>query len=173
MFDTMTITKVGGALCGALLVFLLINWAADGIYSTGEGHAKDGEPSYVLEVAAATTAAPAADTKPFSEYLASADVGKGEKIFKKCHACHKIEDGVNAVGPSLYGVVGRKVGTEAGYTYSEAVGTHGGVWTPENLDHFLTKPKSFIPGTKMGFAGIRDVQERADVVAYLESVVKK
>ncbi len=172
MFDTMTVTKVGGALCGALLVFLLINWAAEGVYSTEAGHGEHAEAAYVIEVAAAETTATAADVRTIADVLATADAGKGEKVLSKCKACHKIEDGVNATGPSLYGVVTRKIGTEAGYSYSAAMAAHGGEWTPENLDHFLTKPKDFVPGTKMGFAGLKDIEDRANLIAYLQSIVK-
>mgnify|MGYP002631614519 CR=1 FL=1 len=173
MFDTMTVTKVGGALCGALLVFLLINWAADGIYSTEAGHGEHAEAAYMIEVASADAApTEAAEMRTIADVLATADAGKGEKVFNKCKACHKIEDGVNATGPSLYGVVGRKSGTEAGYSYSEAMASKGSDWSLENLDHFLTKPKDFIPGTKMGFAGLKDIQDRANVIAYLQSIVK-
>ena len=106
--------------------------------------------------------------------LAGADAGdpaKGEKVFKKCKACHSVEPGKNKVGPTLFGVVGRVVGSVEGYKYSKAMlakKDEGLVWTEENLDKFLEKPKKFIPGTKMSFAGLRKPQQRADVIAYLK-----
>ncbi|MYM56142.1 c-type cytochrome [Thalassovita mangrovi] len=172
MLDTMTLTKAGGALCGTLLVFLLGNWAADSLYSMGGGHGEGHEQAYVIDTGEADGhAAAAADGPSFEELLASADVAKGEKIFSKCKACHKIEPGANATGPSLYGVVGRNVGSMEGFGYSGKLVAVADVWTPENLNHFLTNPKGFAPGTKMSFAGLKKEADRANVVAYLESLV--
>ena len=95
---------------------------------------------------------------------------KGAKVFKKCQACHKVEPGVNATGPSLYGVVGRQVASEAGFGYSDAMKAHGGDWTPEALNEFLHKPSAAAPGTAMSFAGLPKIGDRADVIAYLDSL---
>jgi cytochrome c len=93
----------------------------------------------------------------------------GEKDFVVCRACHQIGPGaVIAVGPVLNGVVGRKAGTFPGYTYSEANRDSGIVWTPEELDKYLTNPQAVVPHTKMIFPGIKDGQKRKDVIAYLE-----
>lgn len=165
--DTMTVTKVTASLCGALLVFLLAGWAAQGIYHVG-GH---GEPSYVIEVASGGDDAAEEDTGPsFEEVLATADAGKGANVFKKCAACHKLETGANATGPYLAGVVGRPVASVDGYGYSSAMAEHGGNWTPEELNHFLENPKKYIPGTAMAFAGLRKITDRANLVAYLQGI---
>ncbi len=99
------------------------------------------------------------------------DAAAGEKIFRKCMACHTIEDGAaNRVGPNLHNVVGRVAGSVAGFAYSDAVvtaGTNGLIWTPEELSTFLEDPKTHLPGIKMTFAGLKKAQDRADVVAYL------
>ena len=119
MFNTMTVTKIGGALCGAFLGFLLINWGANAIYGLTEGgHGAHSEAAYVIDVPEADTATKSADATatPVADILAAGDPAKGKKVFSKCKACHKIEDGKNAVGPSLYGVVGRDIGTEPGFT---------------------------------------------------------
>jgi cytochrome c len=93
----------------------------------------------------------------------------GEKGFIVCKACHQIGPGAEiAVGPVLNGVVGRKAGTFPGYTYSPANKDSGIVWTPEELDKYLTNPQAVIPHTKMIFPGIKDGQKRKDVIAYLE-----
>ncbi len=172
MFNTMAVTKVGGALAGALLVFLLINWAGDIIYSTETKHGVSAEAAYLIDIpknAPETTAAASAGPS-VAEMVAAADTIKGKKVFSKCKACHKISEGVNAIGPSLYGVVGRAKGTLAGFSYSNAMLSKGGAWTVEDLNHFLTKPKDFVPGTKMGFGGLKKEQQRVDLIAYLKTL---
>lgn len=171
MFDTMTITKIVAAVCAPLLIFLLGSWAADVMYlSVGSGHGENETQAYIIETEK-TGAAPVATQAPdFAVLLAAADPAKGKKTFTKCKACHKIEKGVNATGPSLYGVVGRKVDSVPGYSYSGKLEAAADVWTPANLNKFLTSPKAFAPGTKMGFAGLKKETDRANVVAYLETV---
>ena len=103
---------------------------------------------------------------------AEGDVAKGEKVFRKCKACHDAEAMKNKVGPYLVGVVGRKAASVEGYHYSDAMkakGAEGVVWDEATLDTYLTKPKDFVPGTKMTFAGLHKEQERLDVIAYLKS----
>lgn len=172
MFDTMTSTKIIGAFCGALLFLMLGNWAADLLYSTGGGHG-DGEmhAAYVIEVEDEGGDAAEEEAGPtFEELLASADVGKGAKVFSKCKACHKIEPGENATGPSLYGIVGREVDSEAGFAYSGALEEVVDVWTPEHLDAFIADPKGYAPGTKMSFGGLKKETDRANLIAYLDSL---
>ena len=103
--------------------------------------------------------------------LAEGDAAKGEKVFRKCKACHMVGDGAeNRVGPVLTGVVGREIAAVEGFEYSDALkdlAAADGTWTPEELAAFLEKPKDFAKGTKMSFAGLRKEEERADVIAYL------
>ena len=97
------------------------------------------------------------------------DAAAGEKDFLVCRACHQIGPGAKiAVGPVLNGVVGRKAGTYAGYDYSSANKDSGIVWTPEELDKYLTNPQKVVPHTKMIFPGLKDEQKRKDVIAYLQ-----
>lgn len=102
----------------------------------------------------------------------AADAKKGEKVFRKCKACHKVEDGKNAVGPHLFGIVGREMAVVDGFKYSKAMAEFGAgkAWTAEELDAFLTKPKAYIKGTKMSFGGLKKEDQRADVIAYLETL---
>ncbi len=118
--------------------------------------------------AAGVGAAPAADIKTL---LASADAGAGEKIFGKCKACHNADKGgANQVGPNLWNVVGAPIAHHEGFSYSPALaGKSGGKWTYEELDTYLTSPKSFAPGTKMTFAGLTKAEDRANVIAFLRS----
>jgi len=101
--------------------------------------------------------------------IKNADIDAGAKIFKKCATCHTvIKNGANKVGPNLYGVVGKKKASISGFTYSSALKAKGGSWTIEDLNQWLTKPKDFVPGTKMGFAGLKKDKDRANVIAYLK-----
>ncbi|MDX2082552.1 MAG: cytochrome c family protein [Rickettsiales bacterium] len=101
--------------------------------------------------------------------LKTADFDRGMKTFKKCASCHTIGKGEAAkVGPNLYGIIGRKRGSFAGFAYSKAMLAKGGSWNAEEINAFITKPKEYLPGTKMGFAGLKKPQDRADVILYLE-----
>lgn len=108
---------------------------------------------------------------PIEARLASADVAKGEGIFKKCVACHTIAPGgPSGIGPNVHGVVGGPIGKHAaGFAYSPALAGKGGAWDWGNLDQWLKSPSSFAPGTKMTFAGLPNPQDRADVIAYMNS----
>jgi len=163
--DTMTLTKVASGVLAAWLVLLLGKWGAEELY-----HAElQGEASYSIEVASAEPAEPEPEV-PFEELLASASVDDGARVFRKCSACHKVEPGANATGPYLHGVVGRNIDAADGFAYSGALEEVAEVWTSENLNAFLEAPTSWAPGTTMGFAGLSDPEERADVIAYLDSL---
>lgn len=174
MFDTMTATKVVGALCGSLLVFLLGGWAADKIYGTGPyaeespAEGEEVEQAYVIDTGEAVAeAAPAEEGPAFDVVFASADAAAGERVFNRCASCHKV-NGANGVGPYLNGVVGREKASLPDYEYSAVLaGMRPDVWSPENLDGFLANPKEYAPGTKMSFAGLSDVEDRANVIAWL------
>lgn len=173
MFDTMTMTKVLGGFCGAFLVFLLGKFAAEQIYHTSAGHGGDhGEvvQGYLIETDAGAEAVVEEEGPSIDELLASADIGKGERVYNKCKACHKLEAGENSTGPYLYGVVGREVGSAQGYSYSGNLVAVADVWTAENLDAFLKNPSGYAPGTTMGFAGLSKADDRANVIAYLDSL---
>lgn len=167
--DTMTTTKAAAGFLGAFLVFLLGKWAAEELYHVGGGHGGHDEAAYVIETDAPAEAELVAEVS-FEEMMATANIEKGAKVFKKCSACHKIEDGANGTGPYLYGVVDRPVAAAAGFGYSAALTDLGGEWTPERLSEFLTKPSAFAPGTTMGFAGLKKVDDRVNLIAYLKSL---
>jgi len=100
----------------------------------------------------------------------AADVEAGKADFKKCALCHTAEAGKNKIGPSLFGVVGRKAASVENFNYSEAMKKFDHTWNPETLDSYLADPRAVVPGTKMIFPGIKDEKERQDVIAYLETL---
>jgi len=103
--------------------------------------------------------------------LASADMAKGEKLFKKCASCHTFnKGGENKVGPAMWGIVDRAKGSSEGFAYSGALANFGGNWSVEELNKFLLKPKQYIEGTKMNFNGLKKDQDRADLIEYLSSL---
>lgn len=107
---------------------------------------------------------------PLGNMMASADMSKGETIFKKCVACHTIAaGGANGIGPNLYGTVGKPLAGHAGFAYSDALKSKGGTWTFEALNEWLANPKKYAPGNKMTFAGLGNPEERAALMLYLNS----
>ncbi len=173
MFDTMTITKILGAVCGSLLVFLFGAWAADALYSVGgseHGHGEEHVQGYTIEVAAAEAPAEGAAVEDWAAVYAAADAAAGEKVFAKCKSCHKI-DGGDATGPHLNGVVDRAKAAVPGFAYSDTLlAMVPATWTPENIENFIENPKAYAPGTKMSFAGLPKIEDRANVIAYLATL---
>lgn len=171
MFDTMTLTKITAAVCGALLFYLLGNWAAEGLYhaKAGGAHGEEVTQAYTIDTGEEASAAATEEGPDFATVLASADAAAGEKVFGKCKACHKL-DGSDGTGPHLNGIVGKAKAASAGFGYSAAlVSMAADAWTPENLEAFLTNPKGYAPGTKMSFAGLPKVEDRANLIAYLST----
>ncbi|OYX67308.1 MAG: cytochrome c family protein [Sphingomonadales bacterium 32-64-17] len=124
-------------------------------------------PGYVI---VADEGESGADAGPsLATLLATGDAAKGEAVFAKCMACHTIaQGGADGIGPNLYGVLGQPIGQHvAGFAYSSALSGHGGDWTYENMDHWLTSPRGFADGTKMSFAGLSSGEDRANVILYM------
>ena len=168
MFDTMTFTKVLGAVCGSLLVFMLGGWAAQSLYSTGHGgHGDHAQQAYVIDTGAEEDVAEDEGGVDFEVLLASADAGAGERLFRQCAACHALEDGKNGTGPHLYGLVGRDKGAVDGFKYSAPMLAAEGAWEPANIDGFIANPRGYLAGTTMGYAGMRKPEDRANLIAYL------
>ena len=134
---------------------------------------KPEKPGYAVEVEKVVQASSVSNTDDKVEVdiaalMAMGDVTSGEKIFKKCAACHSIvKGGKNNIGPALYNVVGRKVGVVTDYKYSKALASYDKEWTFEELNGYLIKPAKWIKGTKMAFAGLRKEKDRASVIKYL------
>jgi len=163
--NTMEITKVVGGLAAALLVLLLLKMGAEMYYFP---HAEHEEQGYTIAVA---DDGPAEEVVavPFAEVLAAADAGAGARVFNKCKACHSVEPHESKVGPSLFGVVDRPHGAEE-FGYTDAIGSIPGNWTAEALNEFLIKPSDYAPGTAMSFAGLPKEKDRANVIAYLQTL---
>lgn len=135
---------------------------------TAEGAAETAQAD--SEVAAATPEAgdvSTLDGTALADF--TGDAANGEKAFVQCQACHVVDPGVNRMGPSLAGVVGRAAGGVEGFQYSASASASAIVWTPEKLNQFLENPRRAIPGTRMAFGGVKDGQERADIIAYLQA----
>ena len=171
MFDTMTLTKITASVCGALLFYMFGGWAAEALYHTGgKGHGEEVAQAYVIETGEEAPAEAVEEGPDFATVLASADAAAGEKVFGKCKACHKL-DGSDGTGPHLNGIVGKAKAASAGFGYSDAIlAVADQAWTPENLNGCLENPKGYMPGTKMSFAGLPKVEDRANLIAYLATV---
>ncbi|MCE2522545.1 MAG: cytochrome c family protein [Rhodobacteraceae bacterium] len=172
MLDTMTATKIVGALCGAMLVLLLGKWAAESIYHVGPiGHGDDhGAVPIFADIAEDQLDTPVEEVVDILTLLASADIAKGAKVFAKCKACHKVEESTNGVGPHLVGIVGRQIGIIDEFKYSNPMADLEGVWDPEQLAAFLANPKKYLPGTKMSFVGLKKPKDRANIIAWMQSL---
>lgn len=158
----------------ALLVTVWLVWGSNMIGNlvipVREPPPSSGTPTAAAAPSGAAQAkdAPIEDIKPL---LASAPVDQGETLFKKCTACHTGEKGgANKVGPNLWNVVGDPKAAHSGFSYSEALKKVGGDWSYDDLNHFIASPKSFAPGTKMTFAGLKKTEERAALIAYLRTL---
>jgi cytochrome c len=168
--DSFEVNKILGAILFTCLVLLALNIAAGALF-TPEPPKKPGyEIAVQEEPGAAPAGAPAAE-QPIEQALASADPKRGEQTTRVCQTCHTFEKGgANKIGPNLWGVLGRKKASEAGFAYSDALKSKGGEWTVDDLNKFLANPRAYAPGTKMSFAGLPRENPRADVIAYLNTL---
>jgi cytochrome c len=164
--DSHKFNMYAGAIIGSLLFFLLLGFFSDLIF-VGRSH----HEAPLAFAVATQEAAGSGEAKPkeidYAPLLAKADPAAGEKIFSKCKACHSVEKGKNGIGPSLYGIIGEKIGEVPGYTFSDALKSKEGEWDFAKLNEWLTNPQAYAPGTKMSFKGLPKPEDRVDVIAYL------
>ena len=167
--DSFEINKIVAAVLMVALIVIGIGKLSDVIFHVE----KPETPGYSVEIEAATTVSTSSsktDEKgiDLTALMAMGDISHGEKVFKKCAACHSIvKGGKNAIGPALYNVVGRKIGAIEDYKYSKALAAYDKEWSFEELNGFLIKPAKWIKGTKMAYAGLRKEKDRASVIKYL------
>jgi cytochrome c len=167
--DSFEINKIVAAVLLVALLVIGIGKLSNVIFYV-EKPEKPGYAVEVQQVSNSTTVTATAEDKKvdIAALMALGDVNVGEKIFKKCAACHSInQGGANKIGPALYNVVGRKIGGVADYKYSKAFVEYGKEWNFEELNGFLIKPSKWIKGTKMAYAGLRKEADRASIIKYL------
>ena len=172
--DSFELNKIIGAVLGTLLFVMGVGFLAEAIYhpieARGPGYALP-EPEVAEHGGEAVEEAPAVS---LGVLLASASAERGASAVRKCQSCHTFGEGeANKQGPNLYGIVGGPQAHAEGFAYSDILLQHhdeGLTWSYENLDAFLASPKGYAPGTKMGFAGVKSPEERADILAYLQTL---
>ena len=167
--DSFELNKIIAAILMVALLVIGLGKIADSVFYVK----KPKNPGYQVKVESQlisdkSEAAKVVEKVDIASLMALGDVASGEKIFKKCAACHSInKGGKNKIGPALYNIVGRTVGGLDNYKYSKALSSYGKEWTFEELNGFLLKPASYIKGTKMSYAGLRKEKDRASVIKYL------
>ncbi len=170
--NSFEINKILGALLGTCLVLVAVHIASGAIFEP----VPPAKPGYVVEVKSEEVAqGPAAKPaeQPIEQLLPTASAERGASIAKQCQACHNFQEGAGPkIGPDLYGVVDRPIASVQGFNYSAALKAKakGGKWDFDTLNTWLTKPSAFAPGTAMTFAGLSNEKQRADVIAYLDSL---
>ena len=167
--DSFELNKIVAAVLMVALLVIGIGKLSDVIFHVEKpktpGYAVDVEQAVITSVASSETTEEKID---IAALMALGELAVGEKVFKKCAACHSIvKGGKNNIGPALYNVVGRQTGVVNDYKYSKALSGYGKQWTFEELNGYLIKPAKWIKGTKMAFAGLRKEKDRASVILYL------
>ena len=152
----------------AIILVLGINKIANIIFYVEKPEKSAYQVTNVASSENTETSSTESKTTDIMALLASANVSDGEKVFKKCAACHSIsKGGSNKIGPALWGVLGRKAGSVQDYKYSKTLAAYGKSWSFEEMNGFLTNPKEWIKGTKMSFAGLKNIKERAAIILYM------
>ena len=153
----------------AIILVLGINKMADVIYNVKKPETSAYQVNVTTVASTETqTSSESSQDGDIMALFASVSSADGAKVFLKCVACHSIsEGGANKIGPALWGVLGRQAGSVSGYKYSKAMAAHGKVWSFKEMNGFLIKPKDWIKGTKMSFAGLKNAKDRAAVIIYM------
>lgn len=170
--DSFEFNKIIGGILATVFVLFSVSIVSDSLFAA---HAPE-KPGYIIEeadAAAPSGEAAAAGPEPVAPLLASADVAAGQKLFARCAACHTDAKGAaNKIGPNLYGIVDRPVAAHEGFAYSAPMKEHAAArptWDYEHLSEFILAPKAVVKGTAMNFPGLKNVQDRANLIAYLRT----
>lgn len=163
--------KIAGVVIGTILAVMVIGIIAESLFPK---HGEETEFAYPLDLASLGTGSGPAEEEPeidLGTLLANASAEAGERIARRCVSCHTFEQGgANGTGPNLWGVVGADKASHAGFSYSAALSSMEGSWTYENLYAFVENPRGYAPGTTMSFAGLRGEEDRANLLAYLQTL---
>ena len=169
--DSFELNKIAGAVFFTLLVYLGVQNLGAILFDTEPADPNAYIVEGVEEEGSVAVAAAVEEFVPIADLLQTASIEKGQKVAKKCVSCHSFDaGGANKIGPALYGVVDRAIGKHGGFTYSGALAGMDGAWDYEALNGFLENPKKYAAGTNMAFAGLRKVKDRANIIAYLDSL---
>ena len=169
--DSFELNKIAGAVFFTLLVYLGVQNLGAILFDTEPADPNAYIVEGVEEEGSVAVAAAVEEIVPIADLLQTASIEKGQKVAKKCVSCHSFDaGGANKIGPALYGVVDRAIGKHGGFTYSGALAGMDGAWDYEALNGFLENPKKYAAGTNMAFAGLRKVKDRANIIAYLDSL---
>ncbi|MEI9885277.1 MAG: cytochrome c family protein [Rhizomicrobium sp.] len=169
--DSWEWNKIAGAVLGTLIFVLVIIFATESVFEVEKPAKEAYHVEGVVETASTGPAAPVEEPVPdFGTVLPTADVTAGKAISAKCEQCHDLaKGGPNKIGPDLWDLIGRPRATHPGFSYSSAMNSDHNPWTYEELFKFLKSPQAFVPGTKMSFAGLRNPQDRINLLAYLRT----
>ena len=160
--------KIIASIVLVIILVLGINKIVDAIFHVDKPEKSAYQVTAVTTTGTAKTSAENSESENIITLFASTSADEGAKVFKKCVACHSItKGGSNKIGPALWGVLGKQTGTVSDYKYSKGMAAYGKPWSFEEMNGFLTKPKDWIKGTKMSFAGLKNIKERAAVILYM------
>ena len=172
IMDSFEINKIIAAILLTALIVIGIGKFTDILFHVE----KPEQSAYKVEGLASTTVSntdvkeDVVEQVDIGQLLAMGDLAHGEKVFKKCSACHMVKsDGKNMIGPNLWGVIGRNAGSLPDYKYSKAMIAHGKEWSFDEMNGFLLKPKEWVKGTKMSYAGLKNAKDRAAVILYMNA----
>ena len=160
--------KIIASIVLVIILVLGINKIVDAIFHVDKPEKSAYQVTAVTTTGTAKTSAENSESENIITLFASTSADEGAKVFKKCAACHSItKEGSNKIGPALWGVLGKQTGSVSDYKYSKGMAAYGKPWSFEEMNGFLTKPKDWIKGTKMSFAGLKNIKERAAVILYM------
>jgi cytochrome c len=170
--DSWTFNKIAGAVLGTLILLLVIKFGTEALFDVEKPAKEAYHVDGVVETASGGgSTAPVEETTPdWGTVLPKADVAGGKAISTRCEQCHDIsKGGPNKIGPELWNVVGRNRATEAGFSYSSAMGADHNPWTFDKIFKFIKQPQIYVPGTKMSFPGLRSADDRINLIAFLRT----